>query len=111
MGFLEILGNEGQNGDVWVYISVLDWQPSTSLTGFPTGKECDVPCVQKEEETLLEQEYALGAPIAPSDYAWEIVSRNSTLSMTLKNKVVIYTWKLHATLGQIFTTQKQFTFL
>lgn len=79
------------------------------MTGFPTGKECDVPCVQKEKETSLEQEYALGAPIAPSDCVWEIVSRNSTLSLTLKNKVVIYTWKLHVTLGQISTKHKQFT--
>lgn len=76
----------------------------------PAGKECDVPCGRKEEETSLEQKYARGAPIAPSDFVRGIVSRNSTPSLTMKNKVIIFILKLHETLGHIFTRQKQFTY-
>lgn len=58
------------------------------MTGSPAGKECDVPCERKEEETSLEQKCARGALIVPSDCVWGIVSRNSTPSLTMKKTLL-----------------------
>lgn len=81
------------------------------MTGSRAGKECDVPCVRKEEETSLVQEYVRGAPIAPSDCVWGIVSRNSTPSLIMKNKDIFNVRKLHETLGHILPSKNNSHFV
>lgn len=67
-------------------------------------RECE------KRSTSLEQEYALGAQIAPSEHCVGNCFKKFHTVIDYENRVIISIWKLHYTFGHIFTKQNQFTF-
>lgn len=63
----------------------IDWVPSR--------KRMRCAVWAKRGGNFAGTKYARGVPIAPSDCVWGIVSRNSTPSLTMKNKVIIFILK------------------